>query len=196
MRRRSVVKGAAWATPTIVLGNAAPAMAASRPPGLQGWVTVGKSCGNGPDTLTIDGTGGDNANPPTANSRGIWVFNVTSSTVLTNARLTVYYPSSLGTIGWTAASGNSGWSVPSVDNGAPPKAGFIAYTSTYSGAWTFYNNPNNLDDHFRANGRPNFTASVSLSGSYCATNGLPLYSLRRVTIDGNLVDFGRGPVYL
>lgn len=195
LKRRTLVKGAAWVSPAIVVGNAAPAMAASRPPGLQGWVTVGKQCRRGGDTLTIDGTGGDNANPPTDNSRGIWIFNVTASTVLTNARITIYYPSSLN-ITWAAATGNSGWSVPTADATVPSRPGFTGYTSTYSGAWNFFNNTNNLDDHFRANGRPNFTGSVTLSDSACNTNGLTVYSYRRVNVNGNLLEFGRGPVFL
>lgn len=196
VRRRAVVRGAAWVTPAIVIGNAAPAMAASRPPGLQGWVTVGKQCRSGSDTLTIDGTGGDNANPPTDNSRGIWVYNVTNGSPPQNASLTIYYPSSLGTITWTRGSGSSGWSVPATDSTAPSRAGFTAYTTFYSGTWAYKNNTNNLDDHYLANGRPNFSAAVSLGDSQCGTNGLTLYSYRRVTVNGTFLDFTRGPIYL
>ena len=51
-------------------------MAASRPPGLQGWVTVGKSCQgrvwplSDQLTLTINGTGGNGAEPPNTGTRG------------------------------------------------------------------------------------------------------------------------------
>lgn len=195
LKRRSLVKGTAWAAPTIALGSAAPAMAASRPPGLQGWVTVGKSCDrDDPDTLTINGTGGNNANPPNSGSRGLWVYNTTSNTTLSNARMTFYYPTSLGTIPWSPASGNSGWSTPAPSTVDPAISGFTAYTTYYSGSWTYrggHSNP--LDDHHLADGRPNFRASLRIS--YCGSN-LSVYARRTITVGGDVISFRRGPVYL
>lgn len=167
-------------------------MAQSRPPGLQGWVTVGKDCG-GDESLSIDGTGGGGANPPNDNSRGLWVFNTFSSTSITNARITFYYPSSLGTIPWTTASGNSGWSVPATGGPDAPISGFTGYTMYYSGGWDFYDLPGVEDDHHRATGRPSFDADVSIPD--CGDD-LPVYARRTVTVDGDVVSFLRGPVYL
>lgn len=194
MKRRSVVRGTAWAVPTIVIGSAAPAMAASRPPGLQGWVTVGKNCQYGNDTLTINGTGGGNANPPNSNSRGLWVFNTNASTTISNAVITFWYPTSrTGTITWQAAGGNSNWSVPVVSTVGGTIPGFTGYTTYYSGGWQYYDNPGVLDDHHRAIDRPNFTASVNVDS--CGSN-LPVYARRTVTVDGTTYTFRRGPVYL
>lgn len=192
VRRRTLVKGTAWAAPAIAIGNAAPAMAASRPPGLQGWVTVGKQCRSASSgVLTINGTGGGNANPPNTNSRGLWIYNTNSGTTITNASMTFYYPTSLGTISWSSASGNSGWSVPAVDTRVPQIPGYRAYTTNYSGSWQFYDNPGLEDDHHRATGRPNFTASLTISN--CG-QPLPVYARRTVTVDGEVVTFQRGPV--
>lgn len=128
MLRRTVVKGAMWSAPVIAVGTAAPAGAVSPlPPGLQGWVTVGKNCNTfGNDTLTINGTGGNGAEPPNTGTRGIWIYITTSSTTLANARMTFYYPNSVAPSTWSAASGNSGWSVPVVSTVDPTIAGFTA----------------------------------------------------------------------
>lgn len=191
VRRRQVVKGAAWTAPVIAMGTAAPAQAASPlPPGLQGWVTVGKNCGT--DRLTIDGTGGGNASPPNNNSRGLWIYNTTASTQIANARITFYYPSSYGTITWTAVSGNSNWSVPVPSTVDPPIAGYIAYTTVYSGGWQFMNLPGTANDYSRATGGPNFRASVNVSCS----GTIPIFARRTVTVNSETISFIRGPVNL
>ncbi|QNF93458.1 hypothetical protein [Janibacter sp. YB324] len=187
VRRRQVVKGAAWTAPVIVMGTAAPAQAASPPPpGLQGWVTVGKNCGT--DRLTIDGTGGNGAEPPNTGTRGLWIYNTTASTQIANPRITLYYPSSLGTITWTAVSGNSNWSVPVPSTVDPPIAGYIAYTTFYTGGWQF----RSAYGYSRASGRPNFQASVNISCS----GTIPIYARRTVTVSGETISFIRGPVSL
>lgn len=200
VRRRSVVAGAAWAAPTIAIGSAAPAMAASRPPGLQGWVTVGKSCQgrvwplSDQLTLTINGTGGGNANPPDNNSRGLWIYNTNSTTSIANARLTVYYPSSLGSISFSRATGgDTTWSIPAVDSTAPTISGFTAYSSFYTGTWQFYDLTGVIDDHHRAVGRPNFTATIDVAS---CPGTIQVYSWRTVQVDGQTISFRRGPISL
>lgn len=189
--RRVLAKGTAWTLPAVAVAAAAPRVAASPPPpGLQGWVQIGKQCRSGADTLTINGVG----DYP---DRGLWVFYTTAATVLTNARVTFYYPSSL-VITWSAAAGNSGWSVPATGGPDPAIAGFTAYTTSYSGAWTWVNGT--PDDYSLANGDPNFTGSVALTNAYCDSDGLPVYARRTVTVttgsNSETITFLRGPVNL
>ncbi|MCT2293058.1 hypothetical protein [Janibacter hoylei] len=185
--------GAAWAAPTIAIGSAAPAMAASRPPGLQGWVTVGKGCENSRLTLTINGTGGGTANPPDSNSRGLWVYNTNSSTSIANARVTIYYPNSLGTIAFSrVGSGGTTWSIPAVDSTAPARSGYTAYSTFYTGNWEFYDLNGVIDDHHRAVDRPNFTATINVS----SCPNIQVYSWRTVQVDGQTISFTRGPISL
>ena len=195
MRRRTVVKGAAWSAPVIAVGTAAPAQAASPlPPGLQGWVTVGKDCNTfGNDTLTINGTGGNGAEPPNTGTRGIWIYNTTASTTVANARITFYYPNSVAPLTWSAASGNSGWSVPVVSTVDPPIAGFTAYTTFYTGPWEFRNLPGTANDYSRATGRPNFQASKVIPS--CGST-IQVYARRTVTVNGQTISFIRGPIGL
>lgn len=196
MRRRTVVKGAAWSAPVIAVGTAAPALAASPlPPGLQGWVTVGKDCNNsGNDVLTINGTGGNGAEPPDTGTRGLWIYNTTNSTTIANARITFYFPNSVAPLTWTAVSGNSGWTVPVVSTVDPPIAGFTAYTTYYSGGWEFRDlNPGTANDFTRAIGRPNFQASKEISS--CGST-IQVYARRTVTVNGQTISFIRGPINL
>lgn len=195
VRRRSVVAGAAWAAPTIAIGSAAPAMAASRRPGLQGWVTVGKNCSrDSNDVLRIDGTGGNGAEPPNTGTRGLWIFDTSNVTQIENARITFYFPSSLGTLSWTTVSGNTNWSAPVVSTVDPPIAGYTAYTTYYSGGWQFRDlTPGTDNDYTRATGRPNFRASQVINNCGSA---ITAYARRTVTVDGETISFIRGPISL
>lgn len=195
LSRRTLAQGAAWAIPVAAVVAAAPVMAASTP-GLQGWVEIGKRCRMGSDTLTIDGTGGNSASPPDNGSRGLWVYRTTAATTLEYARITFYYPSSLGTITWSAATENADWSVPVVSTIDPAISGYTAYTTYYTGGWTFYNLTGTVNDYTRATGRPNFTGSAALSDNQCRDGGLPVYARRTVTVNGEVISFLRGPVNL
>ena len=155
------------------------------PPGLQGWVHIGKDCNrNDPDVLSIDGRG----NYP---DDGLWVYYTTPTTVLSNAKITFYYPTSLGILTWVAATGNAGWSVPTYDNTATPVAGCYGYTTTYSGTWTWINAPGTDPDYMLADGDPHFTASKNLDN--CGDD-IGVYARRTVTVDGVPITFLRGPV--
>lgn len=185
--RRTLAKAAAWATPVLTLAAAAPAVAASNtPPGLQGYVYVAKQCVPRSTLLSIDGSG-------SYPSRGLWVYNTTSSTTVTNASITFYYPSDLGTLSWSAGTSNSGWSVPTVDSTAQTISGFTAYTTRYTGAWQYVGSGD--PTYTYALGQPNFAARVSGS-RYCGVDDLPVYANRTVTVGGSTISFRRGPVYL
>jgi hypothetical protein len=193
LTRRNVVKGAAWAVPVITVAGT-PAFAIGSPVpdlALEGWVVVGKDCNLGNDTLTINGTGGNGASPPNTGTRGIWIFAPAPAAqwTITNPRITFYYPSSLGTLTWSTATGNANWSAPVVTVGVdPPIAGYTAYTTYYSGTWTFFDLPGTDNDYFLADGRPNFVESVNISD--CG-NDLTVYARRTVTVNGNVITFIR-----
>lgn len=123
----------------------------------------------------------------------MWVYNTTASTQITNAQITYYYPSSLGTLRWSSAAGNTGWSVPVVDGSVPQKPGYTAYTSYYTGGWQFVDNPGVDNDYTYATGQPHFTAAIS--NNACSRDIL-IYARRSVVVDGETIAFERGPVEL
>ncbi|KYH45027.1 hypothetical protein [Branchiibius sp. NY16-3462-2] len=183
--RRTLAKGAAWTTPVLLVGAVTPPASASVQPGLQGWVTVGKSCDSNTMTLTIDGTG-------SYPDRGLWVYGPSTQNIA-NAFITFYYPSTLA-ITWAANPTNASWSVPAIDNTAPAISGFTAYTTKYSGAWTYH--PTGADGPYStANGQPNFTGTAQNAGVLCR-NGVNVYARRTVTVNGTQVTFLRGPVQI
>lgn len=184
--RRVLAKGAAWTVPAVAVAAAAPALAASPPPpGLQGWVQISKDCNrNTDDVLEIDGRGDYPDN-------GLWVYYTTAATVLTNAKITFYYPTSLGVLTWATATGNASWSAPAYDAGDTSVAGHYAYTTTYSGNWTFVDAPGTNPDYKLAVGDPHFTASKVIDN--CGDT-VGVYARRTVTVDGLPITFLRGPV--
>lgn len=184
--RRTLAKAAVWTTPVIAMGAAAPAIAASAPPGLQGYVTVVKQCSGGDMRLAINGIG-------SYPDRGLWVFNARPSS-LANAAITFYFPTSLGTIPWSTESGSAGWSVPTVDSSVTQISGFTAYTTKYTGSWAYVST--GTDPYSFATGQPSFAATVTASMARCNTGGLTLYARRTVDVDGKTVSFQRGPVTL
>ena len=177
--RRALVAGAAWAVPAIAIASAAPAMAISTPPGLQGWVTISRSGGDGNCTLEIDGVGNYAV-------RGLWVFNTTNATGVTGAFIVFYYPMSLGILTWSAATGNTNWSAPAYDSGDTTVAGHYAYKTTYSGGWTWVNA---TPTYTLATGDPHFTTSSTT----CPNGNIDVYARRTVTVDGSTISFLRGP---
>lgn len=180
--RRALMRGAAWAAPSALIAVAAPAIAASSPE-LNGWVQVATSCStwSGAQTLSIDGTG----RYPV---RGIWVDQAPASPAPSGASITYYFPSTRA-LTWTRASGGSAtWSTPARDGRAPRISGFTAYTSTYSGTWTY-------DATARrqiADARPAFRVTNTLDS--CRT--VQVHALRTVTLGGTDYSLQRGPVTL
>lgn len=178
--RRTVVVGAAWAAPVIAAVTAAPVFAASRAPGLQGWVQLQKSCDKKDKKtgrVTITGVG-------SYPDRGLWVFDSNPSTQITDASIVFYFDQALT---FQVGSGNNGWSLPTVDKSAPQISGFTAYRTTYSGSFT-YDTKNQL---WIASGAPSFYATLDSCGKT-----LNSYAHRYVTVNGQSVDFLRGPITL
>lgn len=186
--RRTVAKAAAWTTPVLAVGVAAPAASASTtatPPGLQGWVTVNESCSTSAGMqLSIDGTG----NYP---DRGLWVFNTTKTTSIADAAITLYFPSGMN-LQWSYASGGSShWTLLAVDTTAPPISGMTAYTTRYTGAFAYV--PGNPTYSY-AVGQPKFQAKA-LAYKYCQS-AITAYARRTVTVNNKQIAFQRGPITL
>lgn len=182
--RRAVVKGAAWAVPVITVGAAAPAMAASPVPprGLNGWVQLEKLCGD--DRFNINGSG-------SYDDRGLWVFISDPSATIGPASISFYFQSN--TLSWTNSSG-AGWSNLTRDASAddPSLTGFYAYTTTYTGTWTYVNDTNDAEDRWEADTDPYFYRVLT----DCLV--ITAYARRTVrVVSGGTetnVSFRRGPV--
>lgn len=189
VQRRTLAQGLAWTAPVAVLGASAPLAAASIPPGLQGWVTVRKSCRSNQSSITgeIDGTG----TPKYPNGiYGLYVLNTNSTTTVSNASITFFLPTSFGTPTWSLVGSYQGWSTPVVNstpscpNGCP--TGATAYVMYYADTWGWTQGTN----YTIANGVPNFTANSTTGTSFC-TNGLSITAVRCVTVNGSQICFQR-----
>lgn len=186
----------AWAAPVIAAASTAPFVAASgiaRSPGLNGWVQLKKDCTT--DTLTINGQG--NFTGGGDNDRGIWIFdnNNDPGAGIANPFIVFYYPTALGTLTWSAVSGNSNWSVPVLNTTkGPAKASYNRYITYYTGRWTY----STTHKAWVANGKPNFSAPIK--GALCGTK-VSVYGYRAVDVQRpddtwETVAFIRGPVSL
>lgn len=189
VRRRTVVRGAAWAVPAVVVATSAPAFAASPVPpgGLDGWVELQRRCGDGgrgPTQLTIDGAG----NYP---DRGLWVFVSPAGPTPSNATITFYLQSSGLTF---SNSSGTGWSnlvrASGLDSTAPA-SGYYAYQTTYTGTWTYTDASGTATDRWVADTDPTFQTTYSTN---CVT--VRVYARRTVTTSLGTVSFVRGPVVL
>lgn len=183
VERRTLVKGAAWATPAIAVAGAAPAMAASgQPPprGLNGWVGIGRNCWN-TNWLQVDGRG-------SYPNRGLWVFT-TADDKPQSARLTFFFDRN--DLTFTNGSG-TGWTNlvrdPARDS-ETPAAGFYAYTATYTGAWTYYDQWGTANDRWEATQDPHWYSRTSGCGQ------IEAYARRTVIYsDTDSITFTRGPI--
>ena len=190
--RRTVTKGIAWAAPAVAIAGAAPAYASSPipPNGLNGWVALSRRCGffNNPNYLSVDGRG-------SYPSRGLWTFVPDPQADITNATITFYFNRS--NLSFNNGSGSeSGWSDLVRNQAADataPAAGFFAYTTTYTGGWTWrptMQGPDGMDPGgWEANNDPFFTAS----GAGCG-GAISAYARRSITVNGETVTFLRGPI--
>lgn len=179
--RRVLTKGVAWAAPVTIIGTAAPAFAGSQVDGLNGWVLLRGKCPtwSAAGRLEIDGRG-------TYPDRGLWVWPVNSADVeVKNAKITFYLPSNRVS-GSFRSDANSQWSVPVVDNSVPGKAGYTAYTTTYSGSWTYVSSENQM----RVTSYPVF----SIAASNICTSPLRVTARRSVEVGGNTLVFERSVV--
>lgn len=182
--RRTLVKGAAWSLPVVAVGGAAPAMANSPipPDGLNGWVELQRDCWANYQ-YRIDGRG-------SYPNRGIWTFIDDPNADITFAQIIFWFNRD----GWSFNNNQSGsgWSNLTRMNPQPgnvPAAGYVAYSATYTGSWTYYPGLGenggwvaDSDPYWREDDMP------GLCGTVCA------YADRTLTVNENTVSFRRGPV--
>lgn len=180
IRRRSVVKGTAWAAPAIAVAAVAPNASASPVPerGLNGYVQVGRRCTIlGEDRFNVDGRG-------TYNDRGLWTFT-DEDDIPVSAQITFWFNRELTFTNGVSTDWTNLTRVPSLDS---TTRGY-AYTTTYSGDWTY-----------RARGTQNARWEADTDPYWYATGGgcagrICGYARRSVTYnDGTSVSFDRGPV--
>ena len=184
--RRTLVVGAAWAVPAVTVGVATPAMAASPIPAnaLEGIVLLRWFCQiDGTTRFEIDGSG-------SFPNRGIWVQTDTPFTAPTDGKLTLFFEEP-GLV-FTNAS-QPGWSNLVRRSSDDEIGGFFAYTTEYSGSWT-YRDPGTADARWEANSDPGFTMPNLFYPDRCAP--ITAYARRTVTFNGTTVTFRRGPVTL
>lgn len=191
VKRRSLVRGAAWAMPVAAVVAAAPSAAASPPPprGLNGWVTLSRDCTR-TDEFQIDGRGTFTNGGTT--DRGIWTF-VEEGNIPVSATIVFFLSRSDASFTNSSASG---WSNLTRDAGldsAAPAPGFFAYTTTYTGGWTWFppitTGTGQRDGAYVANGDPYFLWNMN------TCNTVTAYARRSITLQYNeTITFTRGPV--
>lgn len=188
--RRAIAKGAAWAAPSLTLAVAAPASAASPAPGLQGWIYWSKACGS-PSQLKISMT-------PSGTTRELWpngdygfyVFNATAKQVA-GACVTFSYPKTLGTLTWTAMSGNGAWSRPvSV---APVNSNVTTYQMCYQGTWQDVPASGSRPAYTTATSYPSFSATTNNSAA--CQNSITVNISRTVSVNGTMMTFARNSTF-
>ncbi len=181
MNRRTVAKGMAWAAPVVALASAAPPAAASPriDPGINGWVlNTRTSLGSCKYTLevnsTLNGNGSDGA------PYGLYLYDVQSTAVISNAVLT-YWIIGNQTAAWATNSGHSTcWS--SAVRGTPAtKADGLVYTP-YVFNYTCPINPASVsaDGRLRLGGF-HVTATFTQPSDRC--NNVTYWTQRSITID-------------
>lgn len=186
VKRRNLVKGAAWTVPVVAVAAAAPMAAASPipPTGLNGWISQSRSCSR-TRWLIQDGRGNFTGGGP--NDRGIWTFVADPNAVITYAQLIVYH--NYSNISYQNNS-EAGWSNldrnPALDSTAP--AGFYAYEATYTGTWVY----SAQYGAWYATGDPYWTGLRTGTSNGCVA--VSTYGRRTITVNGNTVTFIRGPI--
>lgn len=179
--RRAVSHGALWSAPVIAVAAAAPALAASFPPGLQGWTFWQRQCGSSTTTLTLDGNGPNNVVYPNT-QYGLYVYYATPGTTLTNACMSFQYSPGFPSITWTPLAGSgAGWSLPTLVPGTS------TYRTCYSGGWTF-GAASGSDPAYAITAQvPIFRGTARIST--CLSQSLTI--TRTVTVNGNEITFSR-----
>jgi len=131
-------------------------------------------------TLTLEGDGPDRIVYPTS-QYGFYVFNTSSTTVLTNACVTfTYSPGCSDAMTWTAMTGSgSAWTVPTRVTGS-------TYRTCYSGSWTFVP-PSGANSSYSITTQvPRFTSTTTCN---CQTQTITI--TRSVTVNGTAISFDR-----
>lgn len=189
--RRTIAKGAAWATPAILATATVPSYAASSEEynhtelakSMQGVFLLRRVCNASGIRLNIESR--------QTNGIGFWVTGAKSNSVISNASFTVYIANSIPKLTWTRLQ-NTGlnWTVPVQDNNVPVIAGYTAYTTYYTkDNWTY----DPTTDQHSILDYPNFTALIPTNS--CPAR-VPVYSLRYVSVDGKRYELRRGPATL
>lgn len=182
LSRRTLARGVAWAVPAIAVVSAAPAMAVSYPPSLQGWIYWTRRCTRRTATLGLDGNGPSDVVYPSSDY-GFYVFNTTATTNLTNACVTwSYSPAYDNTLTWTAQSDSgSHWSAPTQISSGPP-----TFQTCYSGAWTFVPASGGQASYSITNEIPHFVGTAT---TVCQARTISI--TRSVSVDGTQISFNR-----
>lgn len=124
--RRTVAKGAAWSVPVIVMGNNAPAMAAS-PPVVFSHITTWRWYSN--NFPFCGGSTRDGLEINTTEGTQVKITDTRPWTTITNVYADFWFRKN--DITWTGAPGNSGcWSAPTYDGTAA--GGYYRYRSNYT----------------------------------------------------------------
>lgn len=191
VNRRTVAKGMGWAAPVVALASAAPPAAASlrKDPGINGWVlNSSRSLGSCKYTLEVDST--RSGNGPDGAPFGLYLYDVQSNAVISNAVLT-YWIIGNQTATWDTNSGHSTcWSSP-VRGTPATKADGLVYTP-YVFTYTCPIKPESVsaDGRLRLGGfhvTATFTQPSSSSNNLC--NNVTYWTQRSITIDQD----GSGP---
>lgn len=181
VNRRSLAAGVAWAAPVVSMAAAAPLTAASAPPGLQGWVLVSRSCSDGRWSFTMNNDPAyQQNNYPSA---GLWVFNTTPTTTVTDACLswTYTFPTR---INFTSNASCNGWGAVTLNSSGP----FPVYTMCYTGNWTYVPATASHPAYTIASCPPRLTGT---SRTPCVAVPMTVTMTRTVTVDGNPITFSR-----
>lgn len=194
--RRSIAKGAAWATPAVLATSVVPAYAASTEPteptpeqielrkrGVRGAFTARVTCGtdrngnwaNGRKLEVIGNAG-------TYPNGGYHVEGVNPDTKVTSAIVTLYIENPWGeNLTWTPTSQNRGWIMVPSGSRVPARAGYTPYDIIYNGTnWAY----DAADKRYYINDKPFFETSISSMSCPNNGRGLSLYAVRTATIDG------------
>ncbi|QDO88384.1 hypothetical protein FNH13_08545 [Ornithinimicrobium ciconiae] len=169
--------------PAVTLAAAAPAMAASPEPGLNGWVVISRGTTGWPFStcrVRYDGYH-DGAGYYNGTRLGLWVWDATSSQITTAPSLTIHLPYQ---VSWQTDTGNNGWSTPT--SVGTDSEGFYLYRSTYSGSYSNGTGSDGLPEVV-LNGRPHF---VGTSNGSCPNNRRQKIT-RSVGINGETIAFTR-----
>ncbi len=181
--RRTVVKGAAWAVPTISVATLAPPLAASlrKDPGINGWVLNSpRRQGNCAWTLEVDSRDTGRGPTPDGAPWGLYLYDVQPNAVITNPQIT-YWIIGNQTATWTTLTGHgSCWSSPT--RGTPqPKSDGLTYTP-YTWTYNCALNPADVDSDGRL-WLQHFHVRASFTQPRDLCNNVTYWTQRRVTID-------------
>lgn len=173
INRRRLVQGTAWAAPVVLAATSVPAYAASPTRGLDGWLLNSTRCTNDAygrriTTYEFNATG----SYPT---RGLWVSGATEKSVIGSTKIIQYIGYTAATLTFQVAQASQ-WTTLAYDASAPKRDGYIAYSTTYTGTWS-YDKATGL--YFPAN-QPYFRARITGT----CISGLRVTTRREIVIDG------------